>query len=298
MFDTIELQVLVGVMAGKTLSRIGQELLLSHPSVSKTLRAAEQKAGLRLVERRGRRLQLTLDGARLAGAAQEALLKLRDIDTMLAGVKTGQGGALRIIASNTVCSYVLPPVISRLLTDVQDVDVRIQGVDTGTDIWELFDSGACEVGISRSLPPAHIAASHLFDDELCLCVAADSPLCNQPELHWPHLSEYKLIGPIAEEQELWRQFSLLGIRPRSRIQVSNAGLAKRLVESGQAVALLYRTVALEEAAAGRVSMLPLPGPAITVSYWMATRPTAGSSPLVDKFVRMLQQHARTLAGRS
>jgi DNA-binding transcriptional LysR family regulator len=292
MFDTNELRVLVGIMAGKTLAQIGEELLLSHPSVSKTLRAAERKAGLALVEQRGRRLRLTPVGLRVAAAAQEVLLKVGEMDALLAGLKTGQSGALRVLASTSVCNYVLPPVIGQLLKDVPDVDVSIQGADATSDIWAAFDRGDAEVAIARTLPPPHLAASHLFDDELCLCVATTSELRNQPDLYWPDLSDQMLIGPL-EADDLWRQFSLLGIRPRSRIRVSNTAMAKRLVEDGHAIALLYRTVALDEAAQGRVAMLRLPDAAITVSYWMATRP----SPLVDRFVQLLRQHTARLRVR-
>jgi DNA-binding transcriptional LysR family regulator len=189
---------------------------------------------------------------------------------------------------------VLPPVIAQLLGTVEDVDLRIHGVDGNTNLWEMFDGGGFEVAISRTLPPPHIPASHLFDDELCLCVSADSELARstESEIRWPELSSYTLIGPAADDQ-MWRQFSLLGIRPRRRIQVSNAVLAKRFVEDGQALALLYRTVALEEAAQGRIAILRLPEAPTTVSYWLATRAPDGASPLLEKFLRLLHAHVRT-----
>jgi DNA-binding transcriptional LysR family regulator len=91
---------------------------------------------------------------------------------------------------------------------------------------------------------------------------------------------------------MWGQFSLLGIRGRSWVRVSTVPLAKRLVEDGRGIALLYRTVALEEAAAGRIVMLPLPDTPISVSYWMATRGVA--SPLAGLFTRLLAEHVARL----
>jgi DNA-binding transcriptional LysR family regulator len=213
---------------------------------------------------------------------------------MLASIKMGEGGALRIVTSNGVASYVLPPVISQLLAAVHDVDLSIHGVEGTTNLWEMFDTGRFEVAIARTLPPPHIPATHLFDDELCLCVAAESELAHRDEsdIRWPDLSTHTLIGPI-DNEDMWRQFSLLGIRPRRRIQVSNAVLAKRFVEKGEALALMYRTVAREEAAQGRIAILPLPETPTTVSYWLATRAPDGASPLLEKFVRLLHAHVRT-----
>jgi DNA-binding transcriptional LysR family regulator len=140
------------------------------------------------------------------------------------------------------------------------------------------------------VPPPHIPATHLFDDQLCLCVASNSPLAREP-IDWRSLSDHTLIGPLGADP-MWGQFSLLGIRPRSRIRVSNVELAMRLVEDGHAVALLYRSVAMAESVAGRITMLELPDAPLTVSYWMAIRRSATVSPLVERFAKLLVEHAR------
>ncbi len=291
MFETAELQVLAGLMNGQTLAEIGAGLSLSHPSISKTLRAAEHKAGLRLVERRGRRLQLTVDGSRIAAAAQETLATLHELDGLIAGIRTGETGALRIIAPHTVCNYLLAPVLGGLLHEAQELDFDIRGTDNDVDIWSRFDAGDYEIAIDRTLPPPHVTATHLFDDQLCLCVANGSALAREP-IDWPSLSDHTLIGPLGSDQ-MWGQFSLLGIRPRSRIRVSSVELAKRLVEDGHAVALLYRSVALDASVAGRITMLELPDTPLTISYWMATRRTATVSPLVERFAKRLRDQAGT-----
>jgi DNA-binding transcriptional LysR family regulator len=291
MFSTTELRVLAGLLNGKTISQIADELLLTHPSVSKTLRSAQRRAGFPLVEQRGRRLRLTADGTRVAVAAQQVLVELGQLDQLAAEVRAGASGGLRVVATATICNYVLPPVIGGLLSEVADADLRIQAAPGGGDVWTMFDSGDYEVAIARDLPPPHIAATHLFDDQLSLCVAPGSDLAGR-DLRWADVSGRTLIGPIGEDA-MWGQFSLLGIRGRSWVRVSTVPLAKRLVEDGRGIALLYRTVALEEAAAGRIVMLPLPDTPISVSYWMAVR-SGLASPLAGLFTRLLTEHVARL----
>jgi DNA-binding transcriptional LysR family regulator len=127
----------------------------------------------------------------------------------------------------------------------------------------------------------------LFDDQLCLCVAPGSDLAGQ-DVNWADISGRTLIGPISEDA-MWGQFSLLGIRARSWVRVSDVTLAKRLVEDGHGIALLYRSVAQQEASAGRITMLPLPDAPIGISYWMATR-GGHNVPLVRRFTQLLQEH--------
>lgn len=289
MFETAQLQILAGLANGQTLAEIGADLNLSHPSISKALRAAEVQAGLRLVERRGRRLQLTADGSRISAAALETLATLREMDGLIAGIRAGEKGSLRIVANHSVCNYLLAPVLGSLLGDVQELDIDVHGTEGEVDVWAKFDAGDYEIAISYILPPPHIPATQLFDDQLCLCVAADSPLADGP-IDMQSLSDQTLIGPLGADP-LWGQFSLLGIRPRSRIRVTHIELAKRLVEDGHAVALLYRSVALPEEAAGRLTLLEIPGAPLRVPYWMATRRSSNASPLVERFVTRLREHA-------
>lgn len=205
-FTTTELRVLVGVLNGKTISQIADELLLSHPSISKTLRAAQHRAGFPLVEQRGRRLRLTADGTRIAIAAQEVLVELNQLDRLTAEVRAGASGGLRVVATSTICNYVLPPVIGKLLGVTEDVDVRIQAVPPGADVWAMFDTGDFEIAIARNLPPPHITAAHLFDDQLSLCVAPGSDLAGLKDVRWQEISGRTLIGPIGEDA-MWGQFS-------------------------------------------------------------------------------------------
>jgi DNA-binding transcriptional LysR family regulator len=294
MFATAELQILAGLLWGRTLSDIGRELTLSHPSVGKALRAAEQKAGIPLVERQGRRLRLTPAGVRVARAAEAAVLQLRDIDTLLGGIKTGDR-LLRVVASGTVSNYLLPPVISQLLTHAAEADVRIQTVN-GSEVWNLLGSGEFDIGISNMTPPADLDAEHLYDDELCVCVAAGSDLSRQPNIDWSTLSGRTLIGPISNGagKPQWRQFTDLGIQPGRRIEVSSLEVAKSLVEAGLGIALLYQSVALKEAAQGRIAMLRIPEAPLAVTYWLAAARTSRHLPLVEQFALMLHQHARSV----
>lgn len=280
-------------MHGQTISQIGEDLLLSHPSISKTLRTAAHRAGFPLVEQRGRRLRLTADGARVAIAALDVLAELSQLDSLIAEVRGGTSGGLRVLATSSVCNYMLPPVIGAMLTSAPDADLRIQAA-AGFDIWKLFESGDFDVVIARSLPPPHISATHLFDDKLCLCVAPGSEVARHP-VDWAAISRSTLIGPIGDDA-MWGQFSLLGIRARSWVRVSDVTLAKRLVEDGHGIALLYRSVAQAEESAGRITTLPLPDGPLGVSYWMATR-DHNSATLASRFTRLLMEHAARIGAQ-
>src|ERR1700704_3330453 len=93
----LELQVLVALDDQKTLTQIGQELFLKHPTISRAVHAAEQKAGVPLAEHVGRRLRLTSAGVELAADAREVLTRYDNLDRMLEDLRTGEAGSVHMV---------------------------------------------------------------------------------------------------------------------------------------------------------------------------------------------------------
>src|SRR5581483_6985148 len=113
--STTELQVLAGLGEGKTLTQIGDQMYLTHPSVSRALRSVEEKTGLQVVERDGRRLRLTAAGEELVASVQAAMARLRDIDETVENIRGGDAGVVRVLANTTPGSYLLPGVLAQFL---------------------------------------------------------------------------------------------------------------------------------------------------------------------------------------
>jgi LysR family transcriptional regulator for metE and metH len=292
MFSASELQVLTGLMNGKTLADIGQELLVSHPAVSKMVRAMELKAGLKLADRRGRKLQLTPAGSKLAAAAELLLAQMREMDTMVAGMRAGSGEALRLLTSGATCDHLLRTALGRLVSSVPHVEVRVwAGALAG--FWDRFVAGAYDIGIAATEPPPGLLAEHLFDDELCLCVAPASELAGRSGLTWADLSGQTLIlpppGPFGTR--LW-QVTHLGVHAGSRVESTSAELSKLLALDARGVALLFRSMVVEELARGCLVALELDERHFTMPYWMATRASTGGGSLTQTLADLVRQSAQ------
>ncbi|MGH2364166.1 MAG: LysR family transcriptional regulator [Chloroflexota bacterium] len=291
MFSMSELQVLVGLMNGRTLAEIGQELLVSHPAVSKMVRAMELKAGFKLADRRGRKLQLTPAGSKLAGASELLLAQMREMDTMVAGMRAGSGETLRLLTSGATCDYLLRGALGKLVSSVPHVEVRVWA-GALADFWDRFVAGAYDIGIAATQPPPGLTAEHLFDDELCLCVAPTSELACRPNLTWADLSGQTLIvpppGPFGTR--LW-QVTHLGVHAGSRIESTSAELSKLLALDGNGVALLLRSMVVDELAVGRLIALEIDDRHF-MPYWMAMRASNDGGSLTPTLAGLLQQSAR------
>ena len=85
-----------------------QALNLSQPAVSRAMRELEIQLGVPLLERAGRRVRLTAEGAEIYGQARNIYAAERAAEETLADLKGLRHGVLRVGASTTIATYVLP----------------------------------------------------------------------------------------------------------------------------------------------------------------------------------------------
>ena len=69
MFNWEDMRHLAALVHGGTLSAAARQLEVEHATVARRIAALEAELGLKLVDRRGRRLRLTRDGERIAAIA-------------------------------------------------------------------------------------------------------------------------------------------------------------------------------------------------------------------------------------
>src|SRR3954470_23007211 len=100
LLNPLDLQILVRLRDGLTQAQIGNDLGIEQPTVSKSIRTAESRLGMALVQTEGRRLTLTSAGRELATAGTTVLLHLQSVDNIVASLRAGRAGHTRIIASS------------------------------------------------------------------------------------------------------------------------------------------------------------------------------------------------------
>lgn len=287
-FSTTELFVLAALARGQTLAEAGKELYIGHTGVSKALKAVERKADLQIVERHGRRLQLTARGSELAEAAQATLAHVEDFTKLVEAIRAGETGTIRIVANTTPGSYVLPSVLATFLGLFPKCRAFLHV--TSGDIWKQFVDDAYDLGVGHPAVPPGLPCELLYDEELTLFVAPSSPLANVA-LGWHDLVGQTLIGPFTEPNwtEPWQELTRHGCRLDRRIEVHSHEAVKQLVEAGAGVGLLFKSAVTRELREGRLSELTTLNLSPKLPYWLVRRPGMRSGHLVGQFIELLRQ---------
>ncbi|PYO53407.1 MAG: hypothetical protein DMD83_24175 [Candidatus Rokuibacteriota bacterium] len=107
-------RTLQAVVSHGSFSRAAERLHLSQPAVSLHIRHLEQGAGLRLLERVGKRAFPTTAGEILLEHAGRALGELEAAHQALERLRGVVAGRLRLGTGATASTYLLPPLLRRL----------------------------------------------------------------------------------------------------------------------------------------------------------------------------------------
>jgi LysR family hydrogen peroxide-inducible transcriptional activator len=286
----LELQVLVALDDGKTLTQISRELFLRHPSISRALHGAEQKTGVCLTEPAGRRLILTSAGVELAARAREVLAQHDDLDRLVEDLRDGEAGTVRALATRTASTYILPPVLQKFVADYTRASVSLQ-VATPGEVWQRFVSERHDLAIGPRTHNMPADAEWLFDDQDALYVRPSDDLVKSARnaaLYVP-----TLVAPIAQEQErhVDEHLRRRNVSFGRRLDIRSLEAAKQLVEAGVGAGLFSRSTVTRELADGRLAELSWLHLDLTTSWYLGER-RGRNSRLVERMATLISAETR------
>ncbi len=294
-----ELHILVALQNGRTLAEIGEEMYLTQSAVSRALRLAEQKSGVQLLERYGRRLRLTPAGIQIAEQAQSVLAQLSEIDRLLDDMQAGRGGRLRLISSTAPGNYVVPVAVGEFLRMLPSAEVELR-VLPPSDMWQTFldegyDLAVGPIGVGpQPVDRGDLTVEALYEDELVFFVAPGSPLAEKTELHWEDVRSQTLVGPFGEPYwpRLWEHLTHQGFSTAKRVSLLGLEGVKLLVEAGGGVGVIFGAAVRREFADGRLVPLRISDLSLPLSYYLVTRRLRQPRPIVDQFRSLLVRSVR------
>ena len=238
MLDLQPLAILREIDRTGSLTAAADRLCLTQSAVSHAMRRFEQRHGVRLWQREGRRLRLTPSGDYLLGLANRVLPQLEHGAVVLEDFARGRRGAIRIGMECHPCQDWLMRVVDPFLAAWPDVDL---------DVTSAFQFGGLAALLGHEIDilvtPDPIARPGLeytpvFDYELVLAVAASHPLSERVHVTPDDLAGETLVTyPVSRERlDIYTQFLVpAGALPRRHRTVETTDLMLRLVASGRAV---------------------------------------------------------------
>lgn len=279
-----------------TMAAVADALYLTPSAVSQQITQLEEDFGIALVERIGRRVQLTSAGHALVGHAEQILEALDQACSDIEERKNVVSGEVRIAAFPSVASALLPHVIRdlRQAHPLLKVVFMERGADEGL---EALHSWMVDIALTDSFVgmPAHehqgLQKTLLLEDEVRAWLPRDHPLATKNVIRLAELKNesWALESTSNSFAQFVRERCLsVGFEPNLN------GYCKSVV-----------TVEAMVASSGSVSVIPglfarKPHPDIVVrrlepklvrSIYLMYRKTQQQRPAVQAVVKALQHSA-------
>jgi DNA-binding transcriptional LysR family regulator len=280
-----------------SLRRAAEELHLSQPALSETVRNLERELGVELLERRQ-------SGAKISAAGQEMLphieTVLEAVDRLrsAAGSYHRAGRTIRVGTVNAATVPLLVPTVSQFRELHPQTPVEV--VSTRQDvIHQSLREGSMDLGLVNYLRgddyPPDFESTELLRGQPVVCIRADSPLAALGEVSADDLLTSPLV--MMRSGYVMHRFvhRLLGDRtPASTYTTDGAEMGKLMVAEGLGATVLpdYSVINDPLERSGAITYRPLRAAGAEVLLVVQRRRAASTSQATHDLLRMFVNRAR------
>lgn len=246
----------------RSFSTAAQELRISQPSVSYQVKELESALGLALLDRLGKRVQLTEAGRLLYGYTRRTLNLLDEAAVALEDLRGIRRGSLRIGASTTVGIYVIPAALGAFKKQHPDLAISLEIGARGSVQDRVLNNELDLAVVGPPLPDADLVSVPFLNDELVVVAPAGHPLAGRTGLSLRDLRDEVFLMREAGSGTRWaveQQARRSGVTLKVGMELGSNGAIKHAVESGLGVAVLSRYAIGLEKASGDLVVLDVAG---------------------------------------
>jgi DNA-binding transcriptional LysR family regulator len=256
------LRLFTAVVQHGGFTKAAGKLNLSQPAISKSLSELERQLDLELIDRTGRSVQLTDAGRTLYARASELFGVERAAERELRELRGLKRGTLRIAASTTIATYMLPPYLGRF--HMRHPRVRIQTTSTNTrSVLRMLLEFRVDIALVEG-PVSHsrVTVTPWKDDELIVIAPPAHPLTMNAAVTVSMLADEAFLVREAgsgTRTVTERALAAHGVRLTNTMRVGGTEAIKQAVAAGLGLAIVSRAAAADQIALGRIAVLPIAG---------------------------------------
>lgn len=255
-----QVRSLIAVADTESFTKAAERLGVTQSAVSHSIRALETQLDSKLVERAGKRVALSQNGTILLRRFRAAVAQLEKAREDLALLKRWGQGRLRVGATHTLCTYLLPTVMQEFRQLYPRCEIHIESGDT-SELIELLDQSEIDLVFGMGgREPAWTRFDGIFEDELVFIVSPNHPWAKQGNLEMEEVEKESFLV-YARASETYRflksTFEEAGFRLRPSLSLGDMGAIKEMAKVGVGVGIVAPWVVQNEIKEGSLVAIPL-----------------------------------------
>jgi len=302
-----QLKLFHAVARSGSFSRAAAELSISQPSVSIQVGELERQLGVDLFEQAGKSIRLTEAGRTLDDYARQILALVEETRRAIDEVKGMQRGRLRVGATPTPGTYVLPGLLGRFKERHPRLEIGLQ-IDGPRRIQEMVLRHELDLGVvAQRVTFPDLVKVPMATDEMVLVVspahrfAAASSLGAGPGVNLADLSgEPFILRERGSENRETVDDALhrAGVHITPVMELDGAEMVKQAVAANLGVSILSRCAIALEMTAGLLRIVPVRGLRIQRTFSIISHRDRRLHLVAQAFVEMATSPASAAAASS
>lgn len=253
-----QLRIFIAVAEREHVTHAAEAMNITQSAASSAIAALEARHGVALFHRIGRGIELTEAGRLFLGEARAVLAQASQAEQALADLAEMKRGSLRLVASQTIASYWLPPHLAAFHVRYPQITVEL-AIDNTDGAAKRVVDGSAELGfVEGAVEAATLTQWVIAKDRLTLVAATGAP---RIDAAWVRAATWIVreqgSGTRSSFEEVLR---VRGIDPstlRIGMTLPSNEAVRTAVEAGAGVAVLSHLVVAQAIDAGRLIELPL-----------------------------------------
>lgn len=263
------LRVFKTVCETKNMTAAGQKLHMTQPAVSQTIINLENNLNVKLFERIKNGLELTYSGEVLFNYSQKIIRLLSESEEVIKQISNLKKGRLRIGASMTIGTYLLPYIINEFKNKYQELKMPLVIDNTDHIVAKILENDLDIGFVEGPFSSAEIISEFFIKDELCLVASPDYFSVNNKNIKLEDLDKEKFI--LREQGSGTRDIALnkleaLNIKYNIKHVLNNFEAIKKAVAANMGVSILPKLAIEREVETGELVKINIKDMEITRDF--------------------------------
>ncbi|MBT9240635.1 MULTISPECIES: LysR substrate-binding domain-containing protein [Vibrio] len=295
MIELKHLRTLTTLRDSGSLTATATSLHLTQSALSHQLKDLEARIGGQLFLRKTRPVKFTSEGEILLKLADEIQPRIAKAENELASLKEDVNGRLHMAIECHSCFQWLMPALKEYQVAWPSVTLDFSS-GFGFEPLPALMAGELDLVITSDIQPrSEVHYEPLFDFEMRLITAINSPLAEKPSIEPQDLSDITMLSYPVQKQRLDVVKHFLqpaGVEPKKWKQADNTLMLVQMVSAGLGVAALPNWAISEFSRQGLIASKPL-GKGLSRRLFAAVRNSEKDKRYLQAFFSTARQQSKS-----
>lgn len=253
-------KIFLSVAEYGSISKAANQLFISQPAVSMTIKKLETSIGCTLFVRKSRGVVLTERGRLLYDSVKQAVNIIADAETNLKELQST--GRLRIAASNVLCKYILMPYLREFTRLYPTTDVSITCTSSANAHAMLEE---CSIDLALTAKPDNISGLSYYSlgiiEDIFVCTPAYfKRLCCDMQDVFNRGNIMLLNQDNVSRMHINNYYAENGIVPSHILEVNDMDMLIALAKIGIGISCVVKQFVEDELSSGKLCEIKLKKP--------------------------------------